>query len=452
MPFQKMGLIEPVAKAVRAEGYTQPTAIQSKTYAPIAEGRDLLGCAQTGTGKTAAFSWPILKRLHEGTEAAKKRAKQDRRTRRPIRCLILSPTRELAAQISDSFTTYGRNLPLKHTVIFGGVGQTPQVEKIKAGVDTLVATPGRLLDLIGQGHVKLDHVEVFVLDEADRMLDMGFIHDIRKVVEHIPTKRQTLMFSATMPGEIRKLADTLLTDPVSVSVAPTSSAAETVDQTIYHIARKGKPLLLEHLLMGDDFSRTLVFSRTKRGADRITKRLNRAGITAAAIHSDKSQGARTRALDMFKSGKMRVLVASDIAARGIDVEQVSHVINYDLPNEPETYVHRIGRTGRAGAEGRAISFCDTDEHDYLRDIERLLKKAIPVFAHHFSEHACPLPTAHAPRDKGKQAHRSPKRPNSHPRNRNRNGKRGQGSRKSPQSGGPNRKHKPKGKPGRGVKR
>jgi ATP-dependent RNA helicase RhlE len=373
MPFDKLGLIEPLLRSVRDEGYTLSTEIQKQAIPYVLQGRDLLGCAQTGTGKTAAFALPILQRLHGrhagGTGHGHKRT---------IRCLVLTPTRELAAQIGDSFRAYGRHAGLRHTVIFGGVKQRPQEQALKQGVDILVATPGRLLDLLGQKVLTLGHLEIFVLDEADRMLDMGFIHDIRRVIAQLPEKRQTLMFSATMPREIQALADSLLRHPAQVRVAPESPAATTVQQSLYHVETSQKTALLEHLLGDAAITRMLVFTRTKRGADRVVKRLSHARIAAEAIHSNKSQNARLRALDNFKKGTTRVLVASDIASRGLDVDEISHVVNYDLPHEPETYVHRIGRTGRAGATGQAVSFCSEDERGQLKDIEKLLGRHIPV--------------------------------------------------------------------------
>jgi ATP-dependent RNA helicase RhlE len=397
MPFSALGLAEPLVRALRDEGYASPTPIQQRAIPPVLEGRDVLGCAQTGTGKTAAFALPILQRLSAHLTQAHPR---------PIRCLVLTPTRELAAQIGESFRAYGRHLRLSHTVIFGGVGQHPQVQALRRGVDVLVATPGRLLDLMNQGHVRLDKIEIFVLDEADRMLDMGFINDIRKVVRVIPQKRQTLFFSATMPREIQSLADSLLHDPVRVEVAAVSSAAETVAQSLYFVAKADKPALLKHLLADRSITRALVFSRTKHGADKVCRHLEQAGIRAEAIHGNKSQNARIRALEGFRKGTTRVLVASDIAARGLDIDGISHVVNYDLPNEPETYVHRIGRTGRAGASGIALSFCDGEERAYLRDIERTIRKPVPVVAEHpFAAGAhAPAPARSAPHHGGGQRH------------------------------------------------
>ncbi len=382
MPFKTLRLIQPLLSAVRSEGYTIPTAIQQEAIPHVLEGKDLLGCAQTGTGKTAAFALPILQRLHEHATIPKpSRRAGSAGPSRPIRSLILTPTRELAAQIGESFRVYGQHTGLRHTVVFGGVKQGPQVRALRKGVDILVATPGRLLDLLNQRMLSLREVEIFVLDEADRMLDMGFIHDIRRLMAQLPAHRQTLMFSATMPREIQALAGTILQNPVQVKVAAKSPAADTVNQVLYFVDHHSKPALLEHLLANPEITRALVFTRTKHGADRVVRRLVRADIAAEAIHSNKSQGARTRALANFRGAKTRVLVASDIAARGLDVDDISHVFNYDLPNEAETYVHRIGRTGRAGSSGQAISFCCEDHRDFLRDIERLLGKAIPVLQH-----------------------------------------------------------------------
>lgn len=363
-------------RAVAEEGYTTPTPIQQAAIPHVLAGKDLLGCAQTGTGKTAAFALPILHRLMHEAPAVQTTAQAQ--SRRAIRTLILAPTRELAGQILESFQTYGRHTKLRYTVIFGGVGQNPQVAALRMGVDILIATPGRLLDLMQQGHVDLSGVQQFVLDEADNMLDMGFIHDIRKIIPKIPAKRQTLLFSATMPKEIRELADTILREPVSVKVAPVSSAAETVDQCVYFIEKADKPRLLSHYIKSNNVERVLVFARTKHGADRVVKYLMRDGITALAIHGNKSMNARKRAMTHFKSEAPPVLVATDIAARGLDIDDISHVINYDLPNVAETYIHRIGRTGRAGASGLAVSFCDHEERAFLRDIEKLMRRSVPV--------------------------------------------------------------------------
>ncbi len=371
--FDRLGLIEPILKALQSEGYTHPTPIQEQAIPHLIKGRDLLGCAQTGTGKTAAFAIPILQELHQRQQPGGKRT---------VKCLILTPTRELAIQIGESFAAYGRNLQLRHTVIFGGVGQKPQTDALTRGMDILVATPGRLLDLMGQGYVDLRGLEVFVLDEADRMLDMGFIHDVKKVIAKLPPKRQTLLFSATMPTEIAKLAHSILTDPVKVEVAPVSSTADTIDQSIFFVDRTDKNKLLVHLLQGEAIREALVFTRTKHGANKVAKVLTQAGFAAEAIHGNKSQSARQNALKGFKEGKLRALVATDIAARGIDIDGLTHVINFDLPNVPETYVHRIGRTGRAGASGKALSFCDHEEKEYLRDIQKLIRREIPVVPDH----------------------------------------------------------------------
>ena len=369
MTFSDLALHPDLLRAVTAEGYQTPTPIQVDAIPAILAGSDIMGCAQTGTGKTAAFALPILHQLIPTISAS---------GHRPIRTLVLAPTRELAAQIHVSFNSYGRFTGLRYAVIFGGVKQGRQVADLKAGVDVLVATPGRLLDLMNQGFVRFDSLQHLVLDEADNMLDMGFIHDIRKIISRIPKKRQTLMFSATMPPEIRALADTILRSPVRVQVAKLSSVVDTVDHSVIFADKAQKPSLLVHYLRSSGFDRVLVFSRTKHGADRIARGLVRCGIRAAAIHGNKSQNARTRAMSEFKSAQPPVLVATDIAARGLDIDEISHVVNYDLPNVPETYVHRIGRTGRAGESGTAISFCDSEERDYLRDIERLIRKPVRV--------------------------------------------------------------------------
>ncbi|MCC7506164.1 MAG: DEAD/DEAH box helicase [Saprospiraceae bacterium] len=371
MTFQDLNLIEPIQKALAMEGYSTPTPIQAQSIPHTLKSRDLLGCAQTGTGKTAAFALPILQNLI--TTSSEKR-----QPLRQSRSLILTPTRELAIQIGDSFTAYGRFIRLRHTVIFGGVSQQKQVEELKRGIDILIATPGRLLDLIQQGFINLRQIEIFVLDEADRMLDMGFIHDVRKVIALLPKQRQTLFFSATMPPEIQKLADNILSQPVKVSVDPVSSTAETVRQSLYFVEKKDKKGLLIHLLQNPAIPEVLVFTRTKHGANKVAKDLNAAGIRAEAIHGNKSQNARQNALNAFKKRQIRALVATDIAARGIDIDDLTHVLNYEMPNIPETYVHRIGRTGRAGASGTAISFCDAEERPYVRDIQKLIGKSIPV--------------------------------------------------------------------------
>jgi len=357
---------------VRGEGYETPSPIQQQTIPLMLAGRDILGCAQTGTGKTAAFALPILQTL----------CQQQAGSARVLRALILTPTRELALQITESFQAYGRYTGLKSACIFGGVPQAAQVNALRAGIDVLVATPGRLNDLIGQGLCDLSTVSIFTLDEADRMLDMGFIHDVKKVIAKLPAKRQTLLFSATMPKEIGALAATILKNPAKVTVTPVASTVDTIEQSVYFVDKPNKIKLLTHLLDDSNIASALTFSRTKHGADRICKKLCRSGIAARAIHGDKSQNSRQSALREFKGGQVRVLVATDIAARGIDIDQLSHVINYDLPNEPETYVHRIGRTGRAGLSGIAISLCDFDEKAYLKDIQKLIKKEIAVVDEH----------------------------------------------------------------------
>jgi ATP-dependent RNA helicase RhlE len=371
--FDGLGLIEPILRAVLAENYTAPTPIQAQSIPHLLEGRDLLGCAQTGTGKTAAFALPILQRLAATRKNPGPKA---------MRALILTPTRELASQIDESFATYGKHVGGRHAVVFGGVGQNPQVQALSRGLDILVATPGRLLDLINQRHARLDAVEIFVLDEADRMLDMGFIHDVKRLIALLPKQRQTLLFSATMPSDIAHLADGILVNPARVAVTPVASTAERIEQWLLHVDRGNKPALLATVLKDPGMSRALVFTRTKHGANKVVLQLTRHGIAADAIHGNKSQNARERALAAFKVGKLRVLVATDIAARGIDIDGITHVINYDLPNVPETYVHRIGRTARAGAAGVAISFCDHEERAYLRDIEKLIRKPVPVVENH----------------------------------------------------------------------
>ncbi|MCK5879278.1 MAG: DEAD/DEAH box helicase [Holophagae bacterium] len=366
-------LISPLKRAVKDAGYDTPTPIQELAIPHLLNGRDMLGCAQTGTGKTAAFMLPILQYL-------------DEKPRRPIpgkpRVLVLTPTRELAAQIGDSISTYGRYLRVAHAVIFGGVGQQPQVTKLRRGLDVVVATPGRLLDLMQQGHVSLNAIEVFVLDEADRMLDMGFIHDIRKVIAKLPEKRQSLFFSATMAQEVMALAHTLVHDPVEVSVTPEQPTVEKIVQKLLFVDKGNKDELLVSLMNDNHLEKVIVFTRMKHMANKVAVKLNKAGISAAAIHGNKSQTARTQALADFKRGKVRVLVATDIAARGIDVDNISHVINYDLPNEPETYIHRIGRTARAGLGGSAISFCSAEERNYLRSIEDLIRQRVPLDLEH----------------------------------------------------------------------
>ncbi len=410
--FDQLGLIEPILKALQEEGYTHPTPIQAQAIPYLLEERDLLGCAQTGTGKTAAFAIPILQLL-KGRPPRKD-------GKRPIRTLILTPTRELAIQIDESFGAYGRHCGLTHAVIFGGVGQKPQTDALRRGIDILTATPGRLLDLMQQGFVHLENLETFVLDEADRMLDMGFIHDVRKVIAKLPQQRQTLLFSATMPDEIAKLSKTILRDPVRVDVAPVSSTADTVEQELYYVEKPDKPALLVHLLQNPDIKEVLVFCRTKHGSNKLAKILEKHGIKADAIHGNKSQTARQNALKGFKEGKLRVLVATDIAARGIDIDDLAHVVNYDLPNVPETYVHRIGRTGRAGATGKAISFCDVEERAYLRDIQRLIKREIAVITGHPHESdGTARPPAKEERRSGHNPGRSGRPPRQRPQARQR---------------------------------
>ena len=376
MLFEQLGLTAPLLKALQKEGYTTPTPIQAQTIPHALQGKDILGLAQTGTGKTAAFALPILQLLNC----------EQRNGYKHTRALILTPTRELAMQISESFQSYGRYTNVKQEVIFGGVSQHAQTIALRNGTDVLIATPGRLLDLMNQGYVHLDYLELFVLDEADRMLDMGFIHDVRKVVKALPKQKQTMLFSATMPPQISQLVASLLRDPVRIEVTPVSSAAERIEQFVYFIPKQKKQSLLVHLLNEKNIKRTLVFTRTKHGADRIAKELKKASIRADAIHGNKSQSARQNALSNFKTGKLKVLVATDIAARGIDVDALEHVINFDLPDVAETYVHRIGRTGRAGATGIAISFCDgKEEIGNLKSINKLIGLKIPAMAHPFEK-------------------------------------------------------------------
>lgn len=370
MTFENLGLIEPILKALKAEGYEKPTPIQEQAIPIVLKKTDLLGCAQTGTGKTAAFAIPILQLLEKDNLPEK--------GKRTIKTLILTPTRELAIQIHESFLAYGKFTSQKSAVIFGGVSQKAQTDALKAGIDILIATPGRLLDLMNQGLVDLRHLRIFVLDEADRMLDMGFVHDVKKVITKLPSKRQSLFFSATMPPAIVTLAGSILTNPAKVEVTPVSSTADTINQLVYFVDRDKKKALLIHLLKDISIKSVLVFTRTKHGADRVAKDLMKENIKAEAIHGNKSQNARQNALNNFKTGKARVLIATDIAARGIDVDNLSHVINYEMPNVPETYVHRIGRTGRAGANGIAFSFCDAEEKPYLNDIQKLIGKKIPI--------------------------------------------------------------------------
>ncbi|MGE5626561.1 MAG: DEAD/DEAH box helicase [Solirubrobacterales bacterium] len=374
MKFEDLNIIEPILKALKKEGYVKPTPIQERAIPAILEGRDIEGCAQTGTGKTAAFAVPVLQRLYN--------EKKNDKVNRTIKALVLAPTRELAIQIGESFTAYGKFTSLKSTVIFGGVSQKPQTDALKAGVDILVATPGRLLDLIQQNYISLNNIEMLVLDEADRMLDMGLGQDVKKIIKKVPAKKQAMLFSATIPPEITKLMDSILKNPVKVAVTPVSSTIDTIEQSVYMVEKKNKKPLLINLLKKSEAASVLVFSRTKHGANKITSDLIKSGIDAQAIHGNKSQNARQLALNNFKNKKIRVLVATDIAARGIDVEELPLVVNYDLPDVPETYVHRIGRTGRAGAEGAAITFCDIEEKASLKDIQKVISKEIPVVKDH----------------------------------------------------------------------
>ncbi|MBL0104376.1 MAG: DEAD/DEAH box helicase [Bacteroidetes bacterium] len=394
MNFNELNLIAPLVQALEKKGYQHPTPIQEKSIPHILQGKDIFGCAQTGTGKTAAFALPILQLL-----SAKPLAERSK----DIKALILAPTRELALQISENFAAYGKNLHISHTLVFGGVSQVPQVNSLKKGVDVLIATPGRLLDLMQQGYIKLNHIEYFVLDEADRMLDMGFINDIRKVIAKLPTKKQTLFFSATVSPEIMLLANTLLKSPVRVSVDPPSSTTELVKQSVYFVNKEDKRSLLKHLIEEDSIEHALVFTRTKRGADRVAKDLNSTGIKAESIHGNKSQNARERALKGFKNRTIRVLVATDIASRGIDVDKLSHVINYEIPEQAEVYVHRIGRTGRAGSTGTAFSFCTDDEKPYWKDINKLIRRDITVAtAHPFMNTSKPIHNKPIPKTITKQ--------------------------------------------------
>jgi ATP-dependent RNA helicase RhlE len=430
MTFSELQLAEPVLNALIAQGYETPTPIQEEAIPPALEGRDVLGAAQTGTGKTAAFMLPVIHRLYTqllasgGLQAAPsaelrvagaprqaapskwqgrvvrdvraERPREPQRIQRPIRALVLAPTRELAVQITESAAAYARGTTLRTLAVFGGISQHPQVRQLQSGVDILVATPGRLLDLVDQGYIQLKHIEVLVLDEADRMLDMGFMPDLQRIVQLLPAQRQTLFFSATMPSDIKALADKLLTNPAVVSVTPSASVAETVDQRLYHVSKEAKKELLLHLLSDDSIGSALVFTKTKFGADKLSYALDMAGIGARAIHGDKTQSNRQAALNAFKRGDLRVLVATDVAARGIDVDKLSHVVNFDLPNQAETYVHRIGRTGRAGESGQAISFCDHEDRGNLRDIVRLLKRDIPVVTDHPYAVSAPDPSRSGP--------------------------------------------------------
>jgi len=373
MTFSELQLIDPLLEALKKQNYLQPTPIQEQAIPYVLEGRDIFGCAQTGTGKTAAFALPILQLINRFRKPANKPV---------IKALILAPTRELALQINENFIAYGKNLGFKTALVFGGVSQKPQTTALQNGVDVLIATPGRLLDLMNQGFVKLNSVEYFVLDEADRMLDMGFINDIKRIITKLPAKRQTLFFSATVSDQIKKLANTMLINPVSVNVTPVSSTTPLVQQSVYYVEKQDKKSLLRFVIKNNSIEHALVFTRTKRGADKVTQELNKNGIKAEAIHGNKSQNARERALKGFKNRTIRILVATDIASRGIDVDKLSHVINFELPEQAETYVHRIGRTGRAGETGIALSFCASEEKPYLRDINKLIKKNIEVVSAH----------------------------------------------------------------------
>ncbi|MBZ4192535.1 DEAD/DEAH box helicase [Niabella beijingensis] len=403
MSFNNLQLIAPILKALSHEGYTTPTPIQEKSIPVILQKKDLLACAQTGTGKTASFALPLLQLLYGQKQEPSHNPK----------VLVLVPTRELALQVSESFTAYGRYLPLKQVVIFGGVSQHNQVRALQRSVDVLIATPGRLLDLINQGYPLVEAISYLVLDEADRMLDMGFIHDVKRILARLPQQRQTIFFSATMPPEVQKLSDALLKQPVKIEITPPATTVDKIQQSVYHTEKPNKPALLLHVLQNAGAESTLVFARTKYGADKIAKSLNRSGISAAAIHGNKSQGARQTALGNFKTGKISVLVATDIAARGIDIDGMGYVINYELPNIPETYVHRIGRTGRAGASGIAVSFCDAEEQPYLKDIQKLINKTIPVVKGHPFEPASPQRTESAPSqpaaDEKRKQHWKPKK-------------------------------------------
>ena len=419
MTFEEIGIIEPILKSLRELGYQNPTPIQEQSIPILLEGKDLLGCAQTGTGKTAAFAIPIIQHLSLNR-------KQERK--RKVRALVVTPTRELAIQIGDSFSEYGRYTGIRNTVIFGGVKQGSQTNALSKGVDIIVATPGRLLDLMNQGYISLKNIEYFVLDEADHMLDMGFIHDIRKLIAKIPVKRQSLFFSATMPPSIINLAGKILGTPEKVTIKPQQATAERVEQAVYYVSKKNKPKLLLHILEETSANSTLVFSRTKYGADKIVKVLRRNDIVAEAIHGNKSQNARQKALKNFKKGDTTVLVATDIAARGIDVDELSLVVNFDLPNVPETYVHRIGRTGRASASGIALSFCMMEERPYLRDIQKLIKQTLPLREDH------PFP------DEGEESEGQPKKKQSN-NNRRRNPNNSSQSRRRSQSWGGKKKNR-----------
>ena len=405
MQFTDLDLITPILDALIEEGYTEPTPIQQQTIPLALAGEDVIGCAQTGTGKTAAFAIPILQLLNNTTS-------DHQRSSRKIRALILTPTRELAIQISESFASYGRNLKLRHCVVFGGVSQSSQVNTLRNGVDILVATPGRLIDLIGQGIIRITDLEIFVLDEADRMLDMGFVHDVNRIIKLIPSQRQSLFFSATMPGAILELASKIVRNPKKVEVTPVSSTADTIDQLLYYVEKNDKNNLLISILQDKTIETALVFTRTKHGADKVVRVLQKANIKSEAIHGNKSQNARQRALSNFKDHTTRVLVATDIAARGIDISSLAFVVNYEIPNIAETYVHRIGRTGRAGASGKAISFCDAEERAYVKDIQKLIGKNIPVKTDHDFVSNVPVHIVQAPpkaKDKNQNQNQKEKR-------------------------------------------
>ncbi len=433
--FAELPIIDPIQSVIRSEGYTIPTPIQAAAIPPLLEGRDLLGCAQTGTGKTAAFAIPILQQLHESPRKVVSKAP---------RALILAPTRELAVQIHESFETYGRSLKLRFTSVFGGVGQGKQVIAMERGVHVLVATPGRLLDLMEQGYIQLDRLEYFVLDEADRMLDMGFMPSIKRIIRELPKKRQSIFLSATMPPPIEELAGQLLRDHVTVMVTPPATTVQRIHQRVMFVAKEDKRYLLEKLLKDDSLSKVLVFTRTKYGADRLAKQLRTAGLQIDAIHGNKSQGARQRVLNELKTGKLRVLVATDVAARGIDVEGISHVINFDIPVEPDGYVHRIGRTARAGETGESISFCDCDEVPSLRDIEKEIGKRIPIDRNH-SFHLAIAEDETLRVENSQKSSKGPRRP-AQSRGDSRGGKKGSSSyAKSVKSAEPQRKRSISGK-------
>ncbi|MEL6270002.1 MAG: DEAD/DEAH box helicase [Chloroflexota bacterium] len=414
MRFEDLNLFDRVQDAVRDAGYTEPTPIQQQAIPHVLAGHDLIGLAQTGTGKTAAFALPVLHRLNEMNPKGK----------RFVQVLVIAPTRELASQIHESFTTYGKYTRFQSMTIFCGVSQKPQVKQLNRGVNIVVATPGRLLDLMGQGEIRLNRLDVLILDEADRMFDMGFLPDIRRIVKEIPTERQTLLFSATMPPDIQALAEEILVNPMKVEVAPESTTVEAIDQHVYFVEKGDKRELLTHLINEHNMHRTLVFTRTKRGADRLSKQLDKQNIPSDAIHGNKSNGARNRALDKFKDGKIQVLVATDIVARGIDVDDISHVVNYELPNETESYVHRIGRTGRAGTTGVAVSLVAEDERKYLRDIERLIQMHMDVIENH--PYPSALGTPEPTNLEGRRRTGNSNGGGGNNRNRSRNNRRGKG--------------------------